>query len=169
MANPFTVHSITRHWRLFAVLSAFLLIAAAGTYMAGQYRIGKLDQLIRRYEEPVVDFAATNARARQGTVEADLLESCKQSQIGTWLQTTDALKFKDPVSGNRIVVSLEAGRDYIDINGREISSCITDEIEDRQFDIGSMTSGWAVALTVIGLLMAAAAFAARRFHRHGTL
>ena len=140
-----------------AIASALFLVAALGTYISGQYRIGRLDSLINKYANPVTDFASANSRARQGTVEADLLEGCKQAQIGTWLQTTDALKFKDPISGNRIVVSLEPGRDYIDINGREISSCVTDEIENRQYDIGSMTNTWALCLMITGLIIAGAA------------
>lgn len=157
MSNWIMTEGITRYWRLALTAGVLFLVAALGTYLSGQYRIGKLDTLIDRYAVPVTDYAAANSKARTGTVEADLLESCKQAQIGTWLQTTDALKFKDPVTGNRIMVQLEAGRDYIDINGREISSCITDEIEDRQFDIGSMTSTWVICLTLIGFILSGVA------------
>lgn len=153
---------ITRYWRVTLVTSALFLVAAMGTYVSGQYRIGRLEALIDRYSLPVTDFASANSRARQGTMEADLLEGCKQAQIGTWLQTTDALKFKDPVSGNRISVELEPGRDYIDINGRDISSCVTDEIENRQYDIGSMTNTWALCLLMTGLIIGAVAFVGRR-------
>ncbi len=153
---------MSRYWKLAAIASVLLLVASGGTYMSGQYRIGKLDVLMDRYAVPVNDFAAANAKARTGSVEADLLEGCKQAQIGSWLQTTDALKFRDPVSGNRITVVLEPGRDFIDINGREISSCVSDEIEDRQFDIGSMTNAWALCLLLVALALAVTAFLGRR-------
>ena len=154
--------SVAKFWRVGLIAAGLLLIAAIGTYVSGQYRIGRLDALIERYQEPVADYAAANSRARAGTVEAELLESCKQAQIGTWLQTTDALKFKDPVTGNRIVVQLEAGHDYIDINGREISSCVTDELEDRQYDIDSMTTGWSVGLLLASLLFGGLSLLGRR-------
>ena len=153
---------IAKYWRLALIASLLLFVASMGTYVSGQYRIGRLDLLVGRYSSPVTDFALANSKARTGSMEADLLESCKQSQIGTWLQTTDALKFKDPVSGNRIMVELEAGRDYIDINGREISACVVDEIENRQFDIGSMTNMWATCLLIISLITGAAAYLGRR-------
>lgn len=159
MSNWILSTGIARYWRVAAMASALILVAALGTYISGQYRIGRLDSLINKYSNPVTDFAAANSRARQGTVEAELLEGCKQAQIGTWLQTTDALKFKDPVSGNRIVVSLEPGREYIDINGREISSCVIDEIENRQYDIGSMTNTWALCLMIMGLIVGGVAVA----------
>ncbi len=156
---------IAKYWRLALIASLLLLIASIGTYMSGQYRIGRLGVLVDRYSSPVTDFAAANSKARTGSMEADLLESCKQAQIGTWLQTTDALKFKDPVSGNRVMVELEAGRDYIDINGREISACVVDEIENRQFDIGSMTNMWAICLLIMALIAGAVAFLGRRQSR----
>ena len=154
---------LAKYWRLALIAGILLLIAAAGTFMSGQYRIGRLDVLIDRYSQPVTDFAHANSRARTGSMEADMLEGCKQAQIGTWLQTTDALKFKDPVSGNRIVVELVPGRDYIDINGREISGCVIDEIENRQFDIGSMTNTWAMCLLLMGLVLSIAAIIGRRY------
>lgn len=154
--------SLVRYWKLALIAGLVILLAAIGTYISGQYRIGRLDALIKRYENPVVDFAAANSKARAGTLEAELLEGCKQAQIGTWLQTTDALKFKDPVSGNRVIVVLEPGRDYIDINGREVSGCVVDEIETRQYDIGSMTNTWAVCLAVMGLALVAAGYIGRR-------
>lgn len=161
---------LTKYWQLAFIASAVLIVAAIGTYVSGQYRIGRLDNLINRYSSPVTDYAVANSKARTGTMEADLLEGCKQAQIGTWLQTTDALKFKDPVSGNRILVELEAGRDYIDINGREISACVIDEIENRQFDIGSMTNMWATCLLLIALVLGAVAFIGRRqSHRNFTI
>ena len=127
------------------------LAAAFGTWIAGQYQIGRLDTLRDRYSQPITDFAQTVARARPQSMEADLLEGCKQAQIGTWLQTTDALKFIDPVSGNRVVVRLDPSKSQIDLNGRELASCVSDEIENRQFDIGSMTNTWALVLALLGL------------------
>ena len=162
MSNWILTTGLAKYWLMALSVALVLLIASVGTYIAGQYRIGRLDALINRYDNPVTDFAAANSKARQGTMEADLLEGCKQAQIGTWLQTTDALKFKDPVSGNRIMVELEAGRDYIDINGREISSCVIDEIENRQFDIGSMTNTWATCLLILALAFGALAFVGYR-------
>lgn len=162
MSQWILTQGLAKYWRLAFLAGVLLFIASMGTYVSGQYRIGRLGVLVERYSIPVTDFAVANSKARTGSMEADLLESCKQLQIGTWLQTTDALKFKDPVSGNRIMVELEAGRDYIDINGREISSCVVDEIENRQFDIGSMTNMWAICLLIMSLIVFAAAYLGRR-------
>ncbi len=142
----------SKRCRLALLASIFCLLAALGTWISGQYRIGRLDVLINRYDAPILDYAETASRAKPDSMEADLLQSCKQSQIGSWLQTTDALKFKDPVTGNRILVELESGKDFIDINGRELASCIQDEVENQQFDIGSLTNTWAFTLLVLGLL-----------------
>jgi hypothetical protein len=148
---PHPVASGACHWKIWAIAAATTLVAAFGTWVAGQYQIGRLDTLRDRYSQPVADFAQSVARARPQSMEADLLESCKQVQIGTWLQTTDALKFVDPVSGNRIVVRLDPAKSQIDLNGRELASCVSDEIENRQFDIGSMTNTWALVLALSGL------------------
>ncbi len=154
--------SMKKYWRFAFIASGVVLAAALGTYVSGQYRIGRLDALIGKYQNPVADYAGTLSRTKSESMEAELLTGCKQAQIGSWLQTTDALKFKDPVSGNRIAVILEPGRDFIDINGREISSCVVDEIENRQFDIGSMTNAWAFALLLFSLMLAAAGWFGRR-------
>ncbi len=83
------------------------------------------------------------------------------------MQTTDALTFRDPLSGNRILVQLEAGKDFIDINGKELVSCISDEIENRQFNIGSMTNSWAMILIMVGALAGViAVFFRRRMHEN---
>lgn len=140
-----------RQWKIWAAAAGMTLAAAFGTWVAGQYQIGRLDTLRDRYSQPVMDFAKAAERARPQSMEADLLESCKQTQIGTWLQTTDALKFVDPVSGNRIVVRLDPSKSQIDLNGRELASCVSDEIENRQFDIGSMTNTWALVLALLGV------------------
>lgn len=126
-----------------------LLIAAIGTYISGQYRIGRLDVLMDRYDQPVTDYAEAYSKTKLDSLEGELLSDCKQSQIGSWLQTTDALQFEDPISGNRVLVRLEPGKDFIDLNGKEISSCVQDEVENRQFDIGSMTNTWAFCLVVL--------------------
>ncbi len=149
--SPFATFSGPRHWKIWAVAAAMTLVAAGGTWVAGQYRIGRLDALLNKYEMPITDFARSVAQAKIGSMEADLLESCKQAQIGTWLQTTDALEFVDPASGNRIMVRLDPGKAQIDLNGRELSGCVSDEIENRQFDIGSMTNTWSLVLFVLGL------------------
>ena len=149
--SPFASFSGPRHWKIWALAAAMTLVAAGGTWIAGQYRIGRLDALLNEYEQPITDFARTSAQAKLGSMEADLLESCKQAQIGTWLQTTDALEFIDPASGNRVIVRLDPGKAQIDLNGRELSGCVSDEIENRQFDIGSMTNTWSLVLFVLGL------------------
>lgn len=123
--------------------------------MSGQYRIGRLDSLNNRYSQPISDYAHNIARVRPNSLEAELLEGCKQAQIGTWLQTTEALNFEDPATGNRIIVTLDPSRAHIDINGRELSSCVSDEIENRQYDIGSMTNTWALVLFILSLGMGA--------------
>lgn len=138
-------------WKLWLLASLMTLAAAVGTWGSGQYQIGRLDNLKGRYETPVEDFAVVMAKALPDSMEADLLEGCKQVQIGTWLQTTDALKFNDPISGNRIHVELAPDQAFLDINGREISSCVSDEVENRQFDIGSMTNTWAIILLMVSL------------------
>jgi hypothetical protein len=140
---------IARRYKVTVIISLVFLLAAIGTYIAGQYQIGKLNEVSGKYDTPVTDYAATVADAKPESVERDVLEACKQSQIGSWLQTTDALQFKDPISGNRIIVQLDPSLSFIDINGREVSNCVRDEIENRQFDISSMTNNWALLLLVI--------------------
>ncbi len=153
--SPFASVGGTRHWKIWAIAAAMIIVAAAGTWTAGQYRIGRLDALVNKYEQPVTDFALYASRARAQSLEADLLEGCKQAQIGTWLQTTDALEFIDPDSGNRIIVRLDPAKSHVELNGRELSVCVRDEIENRQFDIGSMTNTWAMVLLVLGMGLAA--------------
>lgn len=140
-------------WKLWAFASAILMVATIGTWIAGQYQIGRLDSVKKRYEQPVQNFAKMIGDTAPHAMERDLLESCKQSQIGTWLQTTEALRFDGPLTGNRIDVRLDSERAYIDINGTELSECIQDEIEDRQFDIGSMTGTWSVILMLATFCM----------------
>ncbi len=137
---------------LLALLSCLLFFASLGTWLAGRYQIVKLDDLKDRYWEPVTDYGSTfaMAAAQPQMLERDLLDGCKQSQIGTWLQTTDALGFIDPIAGNRVLVRLDPSRAFVELNGRDISGCIQDEIENLQFDIGSQTSSWAVFLLVMG-------------------
>lgn len=154
-SSPFANFNGTRHWKIWAFAAVMTLVAAGGTWIAGQYQIGRLDALRDRYNQPITDFAEASARARVGSMEADLLESCKQAQIGTWLQTTDALNFIDPVAGNRIVVQLDPSKSHLDLNGRELAICVDDEIENRQFDIGSMTNTWALVLFIISFGFAA--------------
>ena len=151
-----------KRWRSTACVSAVLLLIGVGSWVAGQYQIGKLDNIANQYREPITDFANEINKVKNDTIEYELLNSCKQSQIGTWLQTTDALSFKDPVSGNRILVQLEAGKDFIDLNGKELVSCISDEVENRQFNIGSMTNSWAIILIMLGVIAGALAFMFRR-------
>lgn len=153
--SPFDAFQGTRHWKIWAITAATVLIAAGGTWIAGQYKIGRLDSMRDRYAEPITDYARAAERPRSGSMEADLLESCKQAQIGTWLQTTDALAFESPVSGNRVIIRLDPAKAFLDLNGRELSSCVSDEIENRQFDIGSMTNTWAMVLFIISLGMGA--------------
>ena len=151
-----------KRWRSMAAVATVLLIVGIGSWVAGQYQIGKLDNIVSQYREPITDFASEVSKVKDDTIEYELLNSCKQSQIGTWLQTTDALSFKDPVSGNRILVQLEAGKDFIDLNGKELVSCISDEVENRQFNIGSMTNSWAIILLMLGILAGALAYMFRR-------
>ena len=140
-------------WKLWAFFATILLVATVGTWIAGQYQIGRLDSVKKRYDQPVQNFAKMMADSPPHSVERDLLESCKQSQIGTWLQTTDALRFEGPLTGNRIDVRLDSERAYLDLNGKEMSECVQDEVEDRQFDIGSMTGTWSVILLFISFCM----------------
>lgn len=154
-ASPFDAFQGTRHWKIWAITAATVLIAAGGTWVAGQYKIGRLDHMRDRYSEPITDYARAAERPRSGSMEADLLESCKQAQIGTWLQTTDAITFESPASGNRVMIRLDPVKAYLDLNGRELSGCVSDEIENRQFDIGSMTNTWAMVLFIISLGMGA--------------
>ncbi len=137
---------LTGRWKLWALFSFVSLIAAIGTWMSGQYQIGRLDSLKSRYNQAITNYAKYFGDAPFNSLERDLLEGCKQAQIGTWLQTTDALRFDGPLTGNRVDVRLDTSKAYIDLNGREISDCIQDEVEDRQFDIGSMTNSWAIIL-----------------------
>lgn len=153
--SPFASFGGTRHWKIWAIAAAMIFVAAAGTWTAGQYRIGRLDALVNKYEQPVNDFAQYAARARAQSLEAELLQGCKQLQIGTWLQTTDALEFLDPDTGNRVIVRLDPAKSHVELNGREMAVCVRDEIENRQFDIGSMTNTWAMVLFVLGLGLAA--------------
>jgi hypothetical protein len=135
-------------WKLWAFMASVLLIATIGTWLAGQYQIGRLDSVKKQYQEPVTNFAATFAECDPHSLERDLLDGCKQSQIGTWLQTTDALRFDGPLTGNRVNVRLDPSQAFLDLNGREIAECVQDEVEERQFDIGSMTNTWAIILFI---------------------
>ena len=99
----------------------------------------------------ILFFAATFADCDPHSLERDLLDGCKQSQIGTWLQTTDALRFDGPLTGNRVNVRLDPAQAFLDLNGREIAECVQDEVEERQFDIGSMTNTWAIILFICSL------------------
>lgn len=153
-------------WRLWAFLSAMTLVAAIGTWMSGQYQIGRLDSLKNKYSEPVQNYARMLGNAAPRSIEKDLLEGCKQAQIGTWLQTTDALRFDGPLTGNRVDVRLDPSKAYLDLNGREMAGCMQDEVEERQFDIGSMTNTWAVFLMLgslcFGVWAAACFYGSRR-------
>ena len=73
--SPFASVGGTRHWKIWAIAAAMIIVAAAGTWTAGQYRIGRLDALVNKYEQPVTDFAlyASRARAQSGGAIADLL------------------------------------------------------------------------------------------------
>ena len=153
-SSAFPAFSGPRYWKVWAFAAFVTLIAATGTWIGGQYKIGRLDVLRDRYDQPIVDYARTVTKAQPNSIEFDLLESCKQAQIGSWLQTTDALTFLDPASGNRVAVRLDPGKSFIDLNGRELAGCIGDEIEDRQFDIGSMTNTWSLVLFIFGLGLA---------------
>ncbi|HAJ90851.1 MAG TPA: hypothetical protein DCM27_07580 [Rhodospirillaceae bacterium] len=136
----------TGRWKLWALFCFFALVASVGTWMAGQYQIGQLDSLKGKYEQPIMNYAKYYGDSPNNSLERDLLEGCKQAQIGSWLQTTDALRFDNPLTGNRVGVQLDISKAYIDLNGREMSECVHDEVEDRQFDISSMTNTWAVIL-----------------------
>ncbi len=151
VSSPFENFQGTRHWKIWAMSAAMVLVAAGGTWVAGQYKIGRLDSMLSRYEQPITDYARTAERVRKNSMESEWLESCKQAQIGTWLQTTDALAFENPVAGNRVIIRLDPARAHLDLNGRDLSLCISDEIENRQFDIGSMTNTWALVLFIISL------------------
>lgn len=140
-------------WRLWVVFSCVFLIAALGTWMSGQYKIGRLDVLKSRYDAPVQNFSGALSAAQKHSLERDLLEGCKQSQIGTWLQTTDALSFRGPLTGNRIEVALDEHKAFLDLNGREMSLCVQGDIEDMQFDIGSMVNTWAVILLLLSFCL----------------
>lgn len=148
------LHSgVTRRWKLWAMFTVVVLVAAIGTYVSGQYQIGKLDSLKGRYDQPIGNYARFFADAPNDSLERDLLEGCKQAQIGTWLQTTEALRFDGPLTGNRVDVRLDASKAYIDLNGQDMAECVTDEVEDRQFDIGSMTTTWAIILTLLSFCL----------------
>lgn len=141
-------------WKLWALFSFVSLVASVGTWFTGQYQIGQLDSLKGRYDQPVNNFAKYFGNAPGHSLERDLLEGCKQAQIGSWLQTTDALRFDGPLTGNRIDVRLDSEKAFLNLNGRELSDCIQDEVEDRQFDIGSMTNTWAIILLLASLCLA---------------
>jgi hypothetical protein len=140
-------------WKLWALIAVTLMVAALGTWITGQYQIGRLDSLKNRYDQPITNYAKNYSETPENSLERDLLEGCKQAQIGTWLQTTDALRFDSPLTGNRVTVRLDVSKAFVDLNGREISECVQDEVEDRQFDIGSLTSTWAVILMLISVCM----------------
>ena len=68
--SPFASVGGTRHWKIWAIAAAMIIVAAAGTWTAGQYRIGRLDALVNKYEQPVTDFALYAARARAQSLDA---------------------------------------------------------------------------------------------------
>ncbi|MFA7276910.1 MAG: hypothetical protein WC043_08915 [Pseudobdellovibrionaceae bacterium] len=140
-------------WKLWALAAIIALIAGIGTWFAGQYQIGRLDTLKGNYEQPVANFAKNIGNAPVKSLERQLLEDCKQAQIGSWLQTTDALRFDGPLTGNRIDIRLDNSKAFLDLNGKEIATCIQDEVEDRQFDIGSMTNTWAILLLLLAFCL----------------
>jgi len=140
-------------WKLWVLFALVVLVAAFGTWISGQYKIGRLDVLKNKYDAPVQNFSGTLSAAQKHSLEYDLLEGCKQSQIGSWLQTTDALHFRGPVTGNRIEVSLDAHKAFLDLNGREMAFCVQGDIEDLQFDIGSMVNTWAVVLLLLSFCL----------------
>lgn len=144
---------ITGRWKLWALFSFVTFVTSLGTWITGQYQIGRLDSLKNRYDTPVNNYAKYYGDSPDNSMERDLLEGCKQAQIGTWLQTTDALRFDSPVTGSRVGVRLDVTKAFIDLNGREISDCIQDEIEDRQFDIGSLTNTWTIILLLISFCL----------------
>lgn len=140
-------------WKLWALFAVVSLVAAFGTWVSGQYKIGRLDALKNRYDQPVVNFAKSLSAAQKHSLEYDLLEGCRQNQIGSWLQTTDALSFRGPVTGNRIEVSLDDHKAFLDLNGKELAMCVQGDIEDMQFDIGSMVNTWAVVLLLLSFCL----------------
>lgn len=152
-------------WKLWALFSFFSLMASMGTWITGQYQIGRLDSLKGKYDQAVTNYAKYYGDSPNNSLERDLLEGCKQAQIGTWLQTTDALHFDSPITGNRVGVRLDVTKAYVDLNGRELSDCIQDEVEDRQFDIGSMTNTWAIILFLSSFCLGVWAW----FCRQGTI
>ena len=152
----------TGRWKLWALFAFFALVASIGTWITGQYQIGRLDSLKGKYEQPIVNYAKYYGESPNNSLERDLLEGCKQAQIGSWLQTTDALRFANPVTGNRVGVQLDVTKAYIDLNGREMSECVHDEVEDRQFDIGSMTNTWAIILLLCSFCLGAWAWVCRQ-------
>lgn len=149
-------------WKLWALCACAALVASIGTWLTGQYQIGRLDSLKNRYDQPVSNYAKYYADCADQSLERDLLEGCKQAQIGTWLQTTEALSFDGPLTGNRVSVRLDPENAYIDLNGRELSECIQDEVEDRQFDIGSMTNTWAIVLMLAAFCLGVWAWVSRK-------
>lgn len=144
---------LTGRWKLWAMFAVFALVSSIGTWITGQYQIGRLDSLKDRYGEPITNYAKYYGDSLDNSLERDLLEGCKQAQIGTWLQTTDALRFDGPLTGNRVGVRLDIARAYVDLSGSEISGCIRDEVEDRQFDIGSLTNTWSIILFLIAICL----------------
>ena len=154
--------SPTGRWKLWALFCFFALVASIGTWITGQYQIGRLDSLKNKYEQPINNYAKYYGDSPGNSLERDLLEGCKQAQIGSWLQTTDALRFDNPITGNRVGVQLDVTKAYIDLNGREMSDCIHDEVEDRQFDIGSMTNTWAIILLLFSFCLGGWAWICRQ-------
>lgn len=152
----------TGRWKLWALFAVFTLVASIGTWITGQYQIGRLDSLKGKYEQPINNYAKYYGDSPNNSLERDLLEGCKQAQIGSWLQTTDALHFDNPITGNRVGVQLDATKAYIDLNGREMAECVHDEVEDRQFDIGSMTNTWAIILFLGSFCLAAWSWVCRQ-------
>jgi hypothetical protein len=152
----------TGRWKLWALFAFFAFVASFGTWITGQYQIGRLDSLKNKYDEPVNNYAKYYGDSPSNSLERDLLEGCKQAQIGSWLQTTDALRFDNPITGNRVGVRLDAAKAYVDLNGNELSDCIHDEVEDRQFDIGSMTNTWAIILLLLSFCLGAWSWVCRQ-------
>ncbi len=140
-------------WRLWAVFAAVVLVASFGTWVSGQYKIGRLDVLKSKYDEPVQNYARSFSAAQKHSLESDLLDGCKQNQIGTWLQTTEALEFRGPLTGNRVEVELDPAKAHVDLNGKELASCVQSDIEDMQFDIGSMVNSWSVILLLLSFCL----------------
>lgn len=146
-------NGLTGRWKLWAMFAVFALVSSIGTWITGQYQIGRLDSLKDRYGEPISNYAKYYGDSPNNSLERDLLEGCKQAQIGTWLQTTDALRFDGPLTGNRVGVRLDIAKAYIDLSGAEMSGCIRDEVEDRQFDIGSLTNTWSIILFLLSICL----------------